>query len=116
MPTPAIPITGDLEADLLLEREPLALLIGMLLDQQVPMEWAFKGPSTLKERLGGTLDATRIAEMGSEAFVDVCCAKPAIHRFPAAMGRRIHEMCQILVEDYDGDASKVWKHVRSAQV
>jgi uncharacterized HhH-GPD family protein len=116
MPSPAIPITGDLEADLLLEREPLALLIGMLLDQQVPMEWAFKGPSTLKERLGGTLDAAQIASMGSEAFVDVCCAKPAIHRFPAAMGRRIHEMCEILVEEYGGDASKVWKGVRSAQV
>jgi uncharacterized HhH-GPD family protein len=116
MSSPAIPITGDLEADLLLEREPLALLIGMLLDQQVPMEWAFKGPSTLRERLGGRLDATQIASMDAEEFVAVCCEKPAIHRFPAAMGRRIHELCEVLVERYDGDASKVWKRVRSAQV
>jgi len=116
MSSPAIPITGDLDADLLLEREPLALLIGMLLDQQVPMEWAFKGPATLKERLGGRLDAGEIAAMSEDDFVQVCCDKPAIHRFPAAMARRIHELCGILVTDYDGDAAKVWKGVRSAQV
>jgi uncharacterized HhH-GPD family protein len=116
MSSPAIPITGDRDADLLLEREPLALLIGMLLDQQVPMEWAFKGPATLKERLGGRLDAADIAARSEEDFVQICCDKPAIHRFPAAMARRIHELCAILVADYDGDAAKVWKGVRSAQV
>jgi len=116
MPSPAIPITGDLEADLLLEREPLALLIGMLLGQQVQMEWAFKGPSTLRDRLGGELDATKIAAMDQEEFVAICCAKPAIHRFPAVMGRRIHELCIVVTGRYDGDASKVWKRVRSAQV
>ena len=63
MTGPAIPITGDIAADMLLQDEPLALLIGMLLDQQVPMEWAFRGPATLKERLGGSLDAAQIAAM-----------------------------------------------------
>lgn len=113
MGSPAIPITGDDAADRLLQQEPLALLIGMLLDQQVPMEWAFRGPATLKERLGGSLDATAIAAMSEDDFVAVCAAKPAIHRFPASMGRRIHELCGFLVEHYDGDAAKVWKGVRS---
>jgi len=113
MATPTIPITGDAEADALLVREPLALVIGMLLDQQVPMEWAFKGPFTLKDRLGGTLDANAIAAMDIDEFVTVCCDKPAIHRFPASMGRRVWELCVFLVEHYDGDAEKVWKGVRS---
>jgi len=114
VPDPAIPITGDAEADRLLVRDPLALLIGMLLDQQVPMEWAFRGPATLRERLGGELDASRIAAMDQDAFVAVCAGKPAIHRYPAAMGRRIHDLCAFLVEQYDGDASKLWMNVRSA--
>ena len=99
MRSPLIPITGDAEADLLLQDDPAALLIGMLLDQQVPMEWAFKGPMTLRERLGGRLDPAEIAAMDSEDFVAVCAEKPAIHRFPASMGRRIHELCDVLVED-----------------
>lgn len=115
MRRPAIPITGDPDADLLLEREPLALLIGMLLDQQVSMEWAFRGPATLRDRLGGRLDAAEIAAMDVDEFVAVCSAKPAIHRFPASMGRRIHELCTFLVERYDGDAGRVWKGVRSAE-
>ena len=115
MAAPTIPITGDPDADALLVREPLALVIGMLLDQQVPMEWAFRGPLTLKDRLGGTLDATEIASMDIEDFVTLCCAKPAIHRFPASMGRRVWELCSFLVERYDGDAAKVWKGVRSGE-
>jgi uncharacterized HhH-GPD family protein len=114
VPEPAIPITGDPDADRLLEHDPLALLIGMLLDQQVPMEWAFKGPATLRDRLGGRLDATEIAAMDQEAFVAVCAARPAIHRFPASMGRRIHDLCAFLVANYEGDAARVWKGVRSA--
>jgi uncharacterized HhH-GPD family protein len=108
MASPAIPITGDPAADLLLTDEPLALLIGMLLDQQVPMEWAFKGPATLRERLGGRLDAGDIAAMDQEDFVAVCAAKPAIHRFPASMGRRVHELCARVADDYDGDAERIW--------
>jgi len=113
MAAPSIPITGDPAADALLVNEPLALLLGMLLDQQVPMEWAFKGPATLKDRLGGSLDAASIAAMDREDFVTICCEKPAIHRFPASMGRRIWDVCEHLVEHYDGDAAKIWKGVRS---
>ena len=115
MPAATFPVTGDPDADKLLVDDPLALLIGMLLDQQVPMEWAFKGPATLADRLGG-LDAGAIAAMEPEAFVAVCAAKPAIHRFPGSMGRRIHDLCVLLTEQYDGDAAKVWKGVRSADV
>jgi uncharacterized HhH-GPD family protein len=115
MPTPTIPITGDAEADQLLVREPLALVLGMLLDQQVPMEWAFKGPATLKERLGGTLDARAIAAMDPEEFVAICAARPAIHRFPGSMGKRAWELCRFVTDHYDGDAEKIWKGVRSGE-
>ena len=100
-------ITGDTEADALLNTDGTALLIGMLLDQQVPMEWAFAGPATLRRRLGH-LDAGRIAAMDEEAFVAVCCDRPAIHRFPASMGRRIHSLCTSLVTDFGGDGVAVW--------
>lgn len=113
MATPTIPITGDASADRLLASDPLALLLGMLLDQQVPMEWAFRGPATLKERLGH-LDAARIAAMDVDEFVAVCTEKPAIHRFPAAMGERIHAVCSHVTEQYDGDAARIWKGARSA--
>ena len=116
MTGPAIPITGDIAADMLLQDEPLALLIGMLLDQQVPMEWAFRGPATLKERLGGSLDAAQIAAMSEDDVVAVCCQKPAVHRFPAAMGRRIHALCLDLVEHYDGDAAQLWSDAPDAAV
>ncbi len=103
-------ITGDASADELLNVDGTALLIGMLLDQQVPMEWAFAGPATLRTRLGH-LDATQIAAMDPEAFVAVCCEKPAIHRFPASMGRRIHEMCSVLASDFGGRGEGVWEGV-----
>ncbi len=111
--TPVIPITGDEGADLLLEESPLALLLGMLLDQQVPMEWAFRGPATLNARLG-SLDANEIASMDMEEFVSVCADKPAIHRFPASMGRRIHEVCTVLADEYDGDAERIWTEASDA--
>ncbi len=102
-------VTGNPEADQLLNTEPLALLLGMLLDQQVPMEWAFKGPALLKERLGGELDANKIAAMEAEELVAVFCQKPALHRFPASMGRRAHEMCVAIANDYDGDTAAIWE-------
>ncbi len=108
-----IPITGDDDSDRLLQDEPLALVIGMLLDQQVPMEWAFRGPATLRERLGGELDAGAIAAMDVEDFVAVCAQKPAVHRFPSSMGTRIHELCSFVVDRYDGDAGRIWRGVRS---
>ena len=103
-------ITGKAESDGLLNNNGTALLIGMLLDQQVPMEWAFAGPATLRQRLGH-LDAGLIAAMDVEDFVAVCAAKPAIHRFPAAMGRRIHQLCRMLDDDYEGEAENVWREV-----
>ncbi len=103
-------ITGDEAADGLLNSDGNALLLGMLLDQQVPMEWAFKGPATLRERLGH-LDPAKIAAMDVDDFVAVCCEKPAIHRFPGSMGKRIHAVCTALVDDYDGDAANLWSDV-----
>ena len=105
-------ITGDAAADELLNTDGTALLIGMLLDQQVPMEMAFHGPATLLERLGH-LDASKIAAMSEDDVVGVCCAKPAIHRFPAAMGRRIHALCGVLTSDYGGHGENVWEGVTS---
>jgi uncharacterized HhH-GPD family protein len=110
--TGTIYITGDAVADELLNTDGTALLIGMLLDQQVPMEWAFMGPATLRARLGH-LDARKIAAMGQDEFVGVCCAKPAIHRFPASMGRRIHDLCTALVDRFGGRGEGVWEAVSS---
>jgi uncharacterized HhH-GPD family protein len=103
-------ITGDPAADELLNADGTALLIGMLLDQQVPMEWAFTGPATLRARLGH-LDPARIAAMDDESFVTVCCEKPAIHRFPASMGRRVHALCAALTERFGGRGAEVWSDV-----
>ena len=113
MAQPTLPVTGDPDADRLLVEDPLALLLGMLLDQQVPMEWAFTGPHTLQTRLGH-LDASKIAAMDLDTFVDVCRDKPAIHRFPKSMGERIHAVCQHLVEHHDGDAGQLWAGVADA--
>lgn len=107
-------ITGRAEADALLNTDGTALLIGMLLDQQVPMEWAFLGPFTLFGRLGH-LDATQIATMPVDDFVAVCCEKPAIHRFPAVMARRVHELCIALRDRYGGDGEQVWTDVASGK-
>jgi uncharacterized HhH-GPD family protein len=106
--TVAVPVTGDPEADRLLTDEPLALMIGMLLDQQVPMEWAFAGPLKLKERLGGRLDAAEIAAVDPGALLAVFKGPPAIHRFPGSMAMRTQALCQHLVDDYGGDAAAVW--------
>jgi len=114
MVTPQIPITGNPDADQLLVEDPLALLLGMLLDQQVPMEWAFTGPFTLRERLGH-LDPRRIAVMPVEEFVDVCRDKPAIHRFPKSMGERIHAACEHVVEAYDGQTERIWTEAADAK-
>jgi uncharacterized HhH-GPD family protein len=108
MPSAELPVTGDPDADRLLVENPLALLIGMLLDQQVPMEWAFRGPATLRDRLG-TLDARAIAEMPPDELEAVFRAKPALHRYPGSMAKRTHALCQHLVDEYDGDAAAVWR-------
>ncbi|MGW0500221.1 HhH-GPD-type base excision DNA repair protein [Streptomyces sp. NPDC003007] len=105
-------LAQDPEADALLGRSPLAALVGMLLDQQVPMEWAFKGPATIARRLGGDdLDAHEIAAHEPEAFAALLSRKPAVHRYPGSMAKRIQQLCQYLVEHYDGDAEAVWQDV-----
>jgi uncharacterized HhH-GPD family protein len=104
-------MTGDPEADGLLGREPLALLIGMLLDQQVPMEWAFGSPARLKERLGGRLDATAIATMDPQALEAAFRGPPALHRFPGSMARRTAALCAALVEGYGGRTEALWEGV-----
>src|SRR3954469_19468352 len=105
-------VTGDAEADLLLNTNPLALLLGMLLDQQVPMEWAFFGPYLLKERMGGTLDARAIASMPEDEFLAIAKGPRAIHRFPGSMGKRVQAVCQVIVAEYDGDASRIWTEAK----
>jgi uncharacterized HhH-GPD family protein len=106
--TATLPVTGDPEADKLLVEEPLALMIGMLLDQQVPMEWAFAGPRTLRERLGGQLDAADIAAKDPAELEALFKGPPAVHRFPGSMAKRTQALCQYLVDNYDGDAAAVW--------
>ncbi len=108
MATSTFPVTGDQTADRLLVTDPLALLVGMLLDQQVPMEWAFRAPASLKQRLGDRFAAPAIAAMDPEELVAVFCAKPALHRYPAAMARRLHGLCGQLVEHYSGEAENLW--------
>ena len=106
-------ITGDPDADAFVNSDGTALLIGMLLDQQVPMEVAFRGPATLRSRLGH-LDAPAIASMDLDDFLAVCCATPAIHRYCGAMGKRVHALCTVLTERYDGRGERVWEGVKSA--
>ncbi|MFI5984229.1 HhH-GPD-type base excision DNA repair protein [Streptomyces sp. NPDC051555] len=100
------------EADALLGRSPLAALVGMLLDQQVPMEWAFTGPYTIARRMGADdLDAHAIAAHDPDAFAALLSEKPAVHRYPASMAKRVQQLCAYLVEHYDGDAAAVWTGV-----
>ena len=105
--------TPDPEANRLLETDALALLVGLVLDQQVPMEKAFMGPKVLKERLGGTLDAREIAAMDPDRLDAVFRERPALHRFPGSMARRVQALCQVLTERYDGDAEAVWRGVET---
>ncbi|GHB25929.1 (Fe-S)-cluster assembly protein [Streptomyces viridiviolaceus] len=105
-------LAQDPEADELLGRSPLAALVGMLLDQQIPMEWAFKGPSTIARRMGAEdLDAHDIAAHDPEAFAALLAEKPAVHRYPGSMAGRVQQLCRYLVETYDGDAEAVWRGV-----
>ena len=109
--TAAVPVTGDPDADQLLTDDPLALMIGMLLDQQIPMEWAFAGPLTLRQRLGGRLDAAEIAALEPVKLEAIFKGPPALHRFPGSMAKRTQALCQYLVDHHDGDAATVWRGV-----
>lgn len=112
--SPLLPFTGNDEADLLLEEDPLALLIGFELDQQVPLQKAFSGPYELRRRIG-TLDAARIAGMDPEQLAAAFRERPALHRFPGNMAARTQELCAAIVRDYGGDAGRVWREARSGR-
>lgn len=105
---PSMHLALDPEADALLDREPLALLVAMVLDQQVPMERAFAAPLALQQRLGGQLDAAAIATADPDTLADIFAARPALHRFPRAMSRRVQDLCRVIADDYRGDAARVW--------
>jgi uncharacterized HhH-GPD family protein len=104
---PTLQLVQDPEADALLEANPFALLVGMLLDQQYPMEAAFAGPKKIADRIGG-VDAREIADYDPEEFAALCSKTPAIHRFPGSMAKRIQALAQIVVDEYGGNASSLW--------
>jgi uncharacterized HhH-GPD family protein len=112
MPT-RLHFTGNDAADELIAREPLALLIGFVLDQQVPLQKAFSGPLELKRRLG-LLDAAEIAGMDPGALERAFREKPALHRFPANMARRVQELCRTIVSEYGGQTERVWEEATDA--
>jgi len=106
-------LAGDPDADKLLTEDPLALLIGMVLDQQIPLEWAFHGPYELQERLGGPLDATHLTEMDPDVLIKAFAEKPALHRYPSSMAKRVQELCRHIVDEYGGDPAAVWKTAKT---
>jgi uncharacterized HhH-GPD family protein len=103
----ALHFTGDPEADALIAQDPLALVIGFAIDQQVPVQTAFTGPLKLRQRLGG-LDAAAIASIDPADLEEVFREKPAVHRFPGAMARRVQDLCAAIATDYDGHAERIW--------
>jgi uncharacterized HhH-GPD family protein len=108
-------LSGDEPADELLTKDPLALLIGMVLDQQIPLERAFKSPFDLQQRLGGRLDAGRLASMDPEELAAVFSETPALHRFPKSMAGRVQDLCTLIVESYSGDAAGIWNSAATGQ-
>ena len=110
MAPPTLRLAQDPDADALLTNDPFALLMGMLLDQQFPLEWAFRAPWRLAQRMGRTsLDVAEIADYDPEAFVKLMAGPPALHRYPAAMAVRVQALCRLLVEEYGGDAAALWR-------
>jgi len=104
----AIHITGDEAADQVLTENPFALLVGMMLDQQYPMEHAFRGPAKVLERFG-SLDPAKIAAADPVEFAALCAVPPAVHRFPGSMAARLQALAVLIVEEYDGDAARLWR-------
>jgi uncharacterized HhH-GPD family protein len=108
VPKKTLCLAQDPDADKLLTDSPLALLIGMVLDQQIPLEWAFTGPLTLTRRLGRDLDAADLANRDPDELAKIFATPPALHRFPGSMAGRVQELCRLIVEEYDGDAARIW--------
>src|SRR5215216_2811206 len=103
-------LAQDPDADALLSRDPLALVMGMLLDQQFPLEWAFRAPWRLAQRMERTsLDAAELADWDPDAFVKLMAGPPALHRYPASMAVRVQALCRIVVDQYGGDAAAIWR-------
>ena len=105
----ALSITGDPGADALLSSDANALLIGMVLDQQITMEKAFAGPAVIAERMGGRFDVAAIAAADPDEFAALCAERPAVHRFPGSMAGRVQAVCRVLVDTYDGNAAQLWR-------
>ena len=114
VPPDHLPFTGNPDADRLIAEDPLALLIGFALDQQITVQKAFSGPLDLKSRLGA-LDASAIATMDPEALDVAFRTPPALHRFPGNMAKRVRDLCAAIADDYDGDASRVWTGAADAR-
>jgi len=114
VPPTTLPFTGNPEADALLATDPLAMLIGFALDQQVTVQKAFAGPYELRRRIG-TLDAAAIATMDPEALGVAFRTPPALHRFPGNMAGRVRDLCAVVAEQYDGDAARVWTGATDAR-
>jgi uncharacterized HhH-GPD family protein len=112
--TPRLPYTGNDEADELVSTDPLALLIGFALDQQVTVQKAFSGPWDIRQRLGH-LDAKRIAAMDPAQLDRVFRERPAIHRFPGSMAGKVQALCAAIAERYDGDASRIWREAKDGR-
>jgi len=105
-------IAQDEKSDELLSSDPFALLTGMLLDQQFPMERAFAGPAKIRERFG-TMDPVAIADADPEAFADLCATPPAIHRYGRSMAGRVQALARVVVDEYDGDTSRIWTEAKT---
>src|ERR1700688_4197530 len=110
---PSLHVSGDPEADALVSNDPLALLIAMVLDQQVPLEWAFSAPLRLVARLGSGLDAAQIAAMDPDVLTKAFAERPALHRFPGANAKRVQQLCRDIVDTYGGDPAAIWETAAS---
>jgi uncharacterized HhH-GPD family protein len=108
-------LSGDVEADKLISKDPLALLVGFVLDQQIQLEKAFSSPRDLRDRLGGKLDAAAIAEMEPDTLGAVFSQPPALHRFPVSNSERVQQLCRLVVRDYAGKPSRIWQTASSGQ-
>ena len=102
-------LSGDPDADKLISRDPLALLVGFVLDQQIPLEKAFSSPRHLRDRLGGELDAAAMAQMEPGALGAIFSQPPALHRFPVSNSERVQQLCRLIVQEYEGKPSRIWE-------
>jgi uncharacterized HhH-GPD family protein len=112
---PTLTLTGEPDADVLLSENGFALLVGMLLDQQIAMELAFVGPQRLAQRLGGRLDPATVADTDPERLEELFREKPALHRYPGSMAKRVHALASDLVEHHDGRAEGLWDDVEDGR-